>query len=573
MTLDLSSLSPEEIDQLLQVTRGQTAEAPSSLQFHSLEDLLISPDGFGLETATPLQRNICRAIQGLRVNPRSAHVLEAFGGTLPEPGIIPRDFLLLASTRSAKSMIAAALAIWSSQAADLNGLSAGEIPRAVIVSLTKDNAKVVMQHVVGALRKPAFRAIRISKKEVKSDWADIIEESGTDLAGSEFVRHPSGRPVEIRVVAGKRAGGSAISRWLVCMVLDEAARMLGQDDSVINYDDMHDAVLTRIRPGGLILSISSPWQPYGPIFKAVNTHWGKPSKNIIVVKAKGPWMNPGHFTGPFCSELKASHPDVYKTDVEAEFADAASSMFTQDLITAATRKEPLIIPYEEGHSYAAKIDPATRRNAWTLVVADKVRRLVRGRACNVYRVVRADQWQGSSSTPLSPRDILSQISGILAGYRLNHCLTDQWSSDALVDIALQVGLYLHLQRWTEQEKVRAYLNLENAMKDGQIEIPADTVLQSDLRLTMKIPTQHGISIRLTETDDGRHCDYSPAVAGVFNEWIDEDKPLAPRPSEPGYEDYLDAQLEERERGKYINGANQSWYLPEEDDEDGQRIWT
>jgi hypothetical protein len=553
--IPLSQLTGVEKARILAATDDSLAQP---FPFASLEEFFVSREGMGVETATPVQRAICRAIEGIPIGDLrdKSHVLDAFGGKIPHSvGKPPADVIIVAAARGGKSMIAAATAIYVTQKVDLTQLSAGEIPRFVIVSLSKDNAKVIMQHIVGALQKPACSHMRVDAKQFDAKWKEILNDSGTDFSGSEFVRHPSGRPVEIRVVAGKRAGGSAISRWLAGMVLDEAPRMLGQDDSVINYDDMHDAALSRVLPGGITLSIGSPWQPYGPIYEAVNKFWGHPTPGCVVVKAKGPWMYPAWWTPEKCEDVRVKNPTVYQTDVLAEFADVAETMYPQSVIVACTRHEPLTIPREAGHSYAAKIDPATRRNAWTIVVADRVRRVVAGHVVAVYRIVYFQQWKGTPQLPLSPREVFGEIDVILAGYGIRNCLTDQWSADALVDIAAEYGLFLDRQEWSEKEKTQAYLNLETAMKDGKVEIPPDPVIQSDLRLTRKIPTQHGVSIRLTETKDGRHCDYAPAIAGVLTEWIEEDQPLAPKPSEPGFDDYEDNLLVERDIKKYIHAEN------------------
>jgi hypothetical protein len=239
-------LSRSEEDEILRAAQqrlGLTAFFPD------LETLLTSPDGFALP-ATDLQRAICRLIDGRPLAELATPLVQAALGNLPlDPfnaeRTPPAEVVLLAGVRTAKSMIAAAVAIMSSQRCDVSQLSPGEIPRFSILSLSLDNAKVTMGHLVGALQKPHLKHLRVDPAQTEN-WRELMEETSAESAWSVFVWHPSGRPVEIRVIAGKRAGGSLVSRWSAGVCLDEAARMVGDSDGVINYDDAVKAVRTRL---------------------------------------------------------------------------------------------------------------------------------------------------------------------------------------------------------------------------------------------------------------------------------------------------------------------------------------
>ena len=125
----------------------QQLEAKSLVHF---EGLLTSPLGFGLTTASPLQRAIARVADGRALDDLAEDpaVIRAFGGTVPPP-VKPAEFAIVSGIRTAKSLSAAALAVHWSQRADLSRLGPGEIPRISIVSLSKDLADVVFGHIVG----------------------------------------------------------------------------------------------------------------------------------------------------------------------------------------------------------------------------------------------------------------------------------------------------------------------------------------------------------------------------------------------------------------------------------------
>src|SRR3990167_789483 len=485
--------------------------------FTTTEQLLTTPEGMGLIKATPLQRGVCRIIDGLPLDDlaQCVDIAEALGFSLVELAEweaarladlrLPKEVLIIAAVRSAKSMIAAAKGIMATQSVDLAGLTPGEIPRFTLQSLTLDNAKVTNGHLVAALQQPSLQHLRISASEVSGRWKEAIEESGADLVSSEFVWHPSGRPIEIRVIAGKRGGGSAISRWSAGHVIDEAPRMIGASEGVVNWDDARRAVLSRLRPGAQLISVGSPWAPKGPIFDIVQNECGQPRKGRIVIKARGPAMNPTWWTAERCAELKDADPIAYQTDVMADFADMGETMFPAVVLNACTRADCPIIPYEPGHEYIAAIDPATRGNAWTLVVADKVLRAAPLAASGtkvIKRVVFATQWLGTPIDPLVPQRVLEDIASMLGKYHLSWFYTDQWAADFIKNLAPMVGLNAVPESWNASLKANAFLGLEAAFAQGEIEIPNDPVLHKDLRLARKQANRAGVAIHLSRTEDG-----------------------------------------------------------------------
>ena len=540
--IDITTLTAEEEAQVLAEAVRRWGEGFS---FKSLEDLLVSPEGFGLETATALQRAICRIIQGapLAGMADSEITARAVGyGTLPPPGKPPFEVVLLAGVRTAKSMIAAAHAIWSTQHANLDGLTDGEIARYSVVSLQLDNARVIHSHLTGALQKPALASLRLNDKDA-SKWRQLIDDTGAETIGSEFLWHPSGRPVEIRVVAGKRAGGSAVSRWSIGMCLDEAPRMTGASDHVVNYDDMYRAVIARLRPGASILSVGSPWIASGPIYDKVTEHFGSPSQDIVVIRGTGPALNPYWWTPERCEMVRRKDPTAYKTDVLAEFIDADEQLIPQQILKACLTggKEPK--DYNPRQEYVAAMDPATRKNAWTLTIHSRIgHKKVQ---------VLAKEWQGTALEPLRPREILKEIKEDLAAYELDWVYTDQWSAEALEDLAQFYQLSLVTLDWTQKEKTEAFLSLLVEMQDGRIELMNLPNIERDLKNVRRSAGSAGkVSIQFLKTNDGRHCDYAPPIARALKQWIEEDRGVEP---ESGTDDY-NKKMEEEMIAKEVAAA-------------------
>jgi hypothetical protein len=360
-------------------------------------------------------------------------------------------------------------------------------------SLSLDLGRVVFGHIVGNVTaKPALRGL-------------LIGEPTTDTV---ILKHPSGRRVEIRVVAGARAGSSLVARWSAGAIFDEAPRMLGEEDGVVNFDDARRAVLGRLLPGAQLVAVGSPWAPRGPVYEAVQEYGGKPSDRLVIVRAPAPAMNPVWWTPERVEQLRRQDEQAWRTDVLGEFADPESSLFSSAELDAVTRKGPLVLPRPPGHACVAAMDPGTRGNAWTLIIATLVR--IEGKVCT--RILRARQWQGSKGDPLDPDRVLGEIAAECLAYDVRHVVSDQWGADFVATVGRRHGLHVLAETITAPRKVELYESLRARIAVREVEIPDDPLVRADLLSVRKRVTMNGIAIELPRTADGRHADYAPALA-------------------------------------------------------------
>ncbi len=465
----------------------------------SLEWKLTDPLAFGLTTASPLQRAICRVADGLPLGDLWDYptVPPAFGWTKP-PETPPGEMAILSGIRTAKSLTAACGAFHMAVTADVTLLRAGEVPRVSVVSMKKDLADVVMNHLVGSLKNsPLLRPFLMG------------EPSGDGM----LIRHPSGRPIEICVVAGSRAGASLVARWSAGCIFDEFPRMVGGEDGIVNWDDQRRAVVHRLLPGCKLWHIGSPDAPYGPAYDLVTEHHGKPTPQLVVVRAPAPAMNPIWWTPERIAEERAKPGDGAKTDIDAEFRTPDEAMYALESIKRCTRVLPLILPRQPGHTYYAAMDPATRGNGWTLVVVT--------RDAGKTVVVRAEEWLGSRDEPLDPADVLEQIANIVGQYGVTTVHSDQAMGDALIRLGRMHGL--NVVQWTMSggERFQRYLTIRTFMDRGLLDLPPTPHLRSDLLHIRKRVTPDGVRAQLPQTSDGRHCDFGPALMLALSKALPE----------------------------------------------------
>jgi hypothetical protein len=464
----------------------------------SLETLVTDPSFFGLTTASPVQRAICRVIDGepLAELGEDEAVRRAFSGVLPTER--PAEVVWLSAIRSAKSLIAAACCVRWSQTADVSQLGPGEVPRIPVLSLDKDKAQAVLNHLVGRTKaSPLLSTIVIG-----------------DSAEGVMLRHPSGRAVEARVVAGKRAGSAVVAYWLAGCVFDEFPRMHGADDAVVNWEETRNSALDRILNGGQIVNIGSPWAPFGPAHEMVTEHAGKPTRSVCVARSPGWDTNPAWWTPERVNLARTRNPN-FRTDVAAEFASPEESLIPSEHVDRSVRVEPEMLPRVEGADYAAAMDPATRGNGWTFVLVTKEGQRL--------RVVTAREWIGTSDAPLSPAAVLDEIVALCRVYGVDSAETDQHMGDALVSLAAERDFALVRRTLTERQRVARYLAIRTRFALGHVELApsAGDHLRVDMLRLRKRVTQAGIAVDLPATPDGRHCDYAPAMMLALSRYLDD----------------------------------------------------
>lgn len=517
-----------------------------------LETLLTSANGFGLTTATPLQRAVCRASDGKPTGLPAEDIERYFGGV--EPTERPKLVALICGVRSGKSVMAGAAALYCALTADLTGLRPGERARVPVCAPTIDNAAQTFELLIAAIENsPALKALVVEspkrrKVELRQDDAP---------SNTVTIRREDGRLVSIVVVAARRGAVTMRSRWLAGFVMEEVAFFSDlQQGYVINADSVLRAGETRLRPGGQGWIISSPMGPEGLLHSLFTRYFGKPTRRCVVVKAPTLAMNPVTVSAQDIEDYRREKPDEAAMEYGAEFGDPDTQFLPSQHVDLATRKTG-DLPPEEGLSYVAASDAATRGNAWTLVVAAVAWR--DGRLKHV--VVLARQWVGSKKKPLSPDAVLKEQAELLAPYGVKNCAVDQWSSDANRDIARRYNLNLYEITATHASNNEMYESLRTKLADEEVELPSDPVVRADLLgLRKKIGTT--ITIAPQRTPDGRHGDFAPSIARVIG--MPARKPRTPKaqktPADLAREMFEEHRKKAKERALHQPRQKQNWGL-------------
>jgi len=493
---------------------------PAVRQRRSLtERLLVHPDAFALVTAQPLQRALCRVLDGVPLGDElmaDPDVQWAFGGleALQEverilsglqPGQVPAEVIFCAAVRCGKTLISGAFAFKSCLTVDISHTRRNEHIRFSIVATDKDKAGAVIEHLNATI--PEAKLLR----------PYFLRSTRT---GGVIVRHPTGRPIEIKVIVAARGGGGVISRWSAGLVADEAPRMQGKG-ALCNLPDLLHAVHGRVLPGAMVFMPGAPWAPSGPIFDAVQDDWGKPSRSRVVIRGRGPMLNPGWWTPERIEEIRAGKDGelIIQTDCMAEFGELTSQFFTAaDIRNATPEDRPQRILFDPSWDYAAFIDPATRGNAFTVAIVGKLPGDKETES--QYALVYAKEWRGTKQAPVQVKQVFAELAPILASYGISTVWSDGWSVDTIAEIARDAtpSIDVVLDEESQSQKDKRYLDFREVViaKPARISLPNDPQVRADLLAIQRTLTPTGQRFPLPIQGDGRHADHAPSIVGAFS---------------------------------------------------------
>lgn len=472
-----------------------------------VERILTDRRFFGLEEATPVQRAWCRVADGVPLGElwEDEAVRRCFSSVVP-PELRPREMVGCAGDRTGKSMILASIAIARARFTDLDKrFEREQAPMIPIVSVLKDNAKMVLGHIVACMQQPHL--VSALGKQPTKETCTLLNKSRI--------------PIRIKVVANRRAAASLASSWHIVTLVDEVFFQQGAADSDINLDALRVMCLKRLLPGGQIFHFGTGWFPTGPAYELMQQHEGAPTRECIVAHSDGPSMNPAQWTPEFVEELRTSKDqrkqDAYVTGALGQFLSTIGGLLSEPEVNAVLRYQhnvhhgdkrsrwwgmPSKIEPVEGQRYVATADPAARRNAFTLEVSHK--------DGDMLIVDFAEQWVPKAGMPLDLGEVIDEVAEVLHEYGLDTVYSDQWSSDALKVVARDRGIHLLEHEWHDQQAAL------QAVVDGvrllRCSLPRFGEMRRDLMNIRRKMSPTGPRLYLQQTPDGRHADFVPPLA-------------------------------------------------------------
>lgn len=409
------------------------------------------------------------------------------------PGARPDSVCVVAGVRGGKTTIAACALVANALEADLSALRKGETAHGVIVAPTLEAAGKTFEDLVHLLSTPGLAGRVVEKKTQEDEDEAVIAPSNRRVR----IRRDDKRHVVLRVVAASKGGLTSRSRWLVGCVLEEAGYFGSEGaGAAISAEDQYAAVADRIVPGGQVWLISSPNAHEGLLYET----WRRVPEGWAVVHAPTRAMNPSYPQERVDRAMRRD-PDRARRELGAEFLDGETALVPGEWVERAVRAPGPLAAFSRR---VAAMDPATRGNGWTVVVAD--------RTAEGIAIVGAREWRGSKSAPLSPSSTLKEIAAFLRPLGVTTILTDKHQVDSLRDLARPLGLILSERHTSTVQAYEHAQRVRSLLGDCTLSLPDNADLHRDMRAVKRILTRHGSTLLLPKTPDGRHADYWPSLS-------------------------------------------------------------
>ena len=495
----------------------------------TLERLLCDPQFGDFRQASPVQRAVVRAADGLPVDlSRCASMtheqrMKFHFGCDKLPNIRPRMMVLETGVRAGKTMLAAAGIVRSSltcrfrrapegdeipDADGLIGVRRDEPVRTPIVGPTLDHCRKAFSDVTSLMtRSPVLSAMVIKP-----------------LTNSLLFQRPDGYRVLIENVSTAAGGSNLRSTWLAGVFFDEAD-FHGAEDAAMNLNEQLQAVRTRMLPDSQIWVASSPWSDSSPFHTLHSKAFGFPSADVLAFHSDSRSMNPS-----LDKALEASERETNPTNAAREWdaiplPSGSSRFFPEDcILKSINASRPTFLPPTSARHYAGA-DWGFEKNSSALAIA-------RNEWCEgspapagyKARLAYHEELLPTREESLRPRAVVRQFATKGMEYGVKTIQGDHYLSGIRLtefnDFRATFADSHDKARVPSQEEwdpnrdaqTALFTELRRRMQDGQIDLPNDLRLLTQLRGVTSKPVPGG-SVKIILPSQGTaHGDLLIAVA-------------------------------------------------------------
>ena len=422
---------------------------------------------------------ILKAAHGRLLNERERELFAAVAGGREPPRRKVKELIAIASRRSGKGRVGAALAVHAALLTDHSKvLAPGEVGVVACVSPTRAQAAILLDYARGYL--DASPLLRDEVRDVTAD--DIRLKNGNVICTLTS---------DYRSLRG---------RTLLLAIIDEAAFLKDEQSATPDIE-----CARALRPGlattnGLLCILSSPYRKAGLLFERHRRFFGKSDADVLVIQAPSKLLNPTLDAGMIASERQA---DAFAAQSEwlGEFRSDLASFLDDTLIERATDQDrPLeLAPRGEFH-YRAFVDASggVGSDSYTVAVAHRageqfVVDLVRG-----------------TSGQFDPQEVTRQYAELVRDYRIGSVTGDAYASEWVRTAWSKAGVsYVR----SELPKSQLYLECAPLFARGLVRLPDHPKLLRELRLLERHTHRSGRDT--VDHPRGERDDHCNSVCGVL----------------------------------------------------------
>jgi hypothetical protein len=364
-----------------------------------------------------------------------------------------RTGVLRLGRRSGKGRLAAVVATFEATVnaeAHLAAVPPGERVAVVIVATNQKQAGIVHGYVRGFLHRPELAPL------IARETANEIE-----LTNGIVILTVPCHAASVRGLA------------IAVLVLDEAAWFTGVDGSPLDVAEVWDALVpaTAQFPEARILVLSTPRSDGGWFADLCERAASGVDPGLRAWHATTAEMNP-RISVSLLERQRLQDPDAFRREYEAEFDAGVGAVFDANLVRAAVRGGPEILPPRPETVYVVALDPAFTGDAFAAIVGHAEDERV------VIDAVRG--WHGTRGAPVRIDPTLDQIAELARAYGGAPVVTDQYAAEPIRQGLAARGVSVRAKAWTSETKIDAVAALRGRLAVGTLELPPNSILVNEL---------------------------------------------------------------------------------------------
>jgi hypothetical protein len=250
-------------------------------------------------------------------------------------------------------------------------------------------------------------------------------------------------------------------------------------------------------PNSLLLCISTPYSRVGPLWEAYQTHFGKETPGVLVVKASTPDLNPTYSLEHIKKEIEAD-PISAETEYFAAWRTDVEGLFSPEVLEPCIVEGRHELPRVQGVKYKGFIDPSGgRADAMTLCVGHQEKGVVIQDCLRVFKA------------PFDPADAVEDFARTLKSYGIKEVWGDKYSGEWVVSAFKDRSISY---RNIELTKTELYREFVPKVMTGKIEMLDNKQQLIELRQLERRAGRSGREV--IDHPPKAHDDCSNVLAGM-----------------------------------------------------------
>jgi hypothetical protein len=422
---------------------------------------------------------VLKAAHGRQLNDRERELFAAVSGNREPPKRKVKELVCIASRRSGKGRIGAALAVHAALLTDHRAvLSRGEVGVVACISPTRSQSTILLNYCAGYLE-----ASPLLRGEVADMTADEIRLRNGNVICTLTSDYRSLR-----------------GRTLLLAILDEAAFLKDEASATPDIEAARALKPGLATTGGLLCILSSPYRKAGLLFDRHRRYFGKNDADVLVIQAPSRLLNPTLDAGMIASEREA---DAFAAASEwlGEFRSDLSSFLDDTLIDRAVdRDRPLELSPRSDVYFRAFVDASggVGSDSYTIAIAHRE-----------HDTFVIDVCRGTTGA-FDPQEVTRQYAALAKEFRIGSVTGDAYAAEWVAGAWSRCGVsYVR----SELPKSQIYLECIPCFTRGLVRLPDHPKLLRELRLLERRTHRSGKDT--VEHLRGEHDDHANSVCGVL----------------------------------------------------------